>query len=506
MEPAANRELELKFVMGPDDLARAEAVPELQAALGRAGRHHESTIYFDTPDQDLWKRGFSLRIRKSGDRFVETIKQETASLITRGEWEKETNSATLDLRHAEGTPIADFIGKRKVKAELRPAFEVNVERRVFTSTANGAVFEGVVDTGHIDAGGEKLPVHELELELKSGDFPALFGLARAISANASVTLCVLSKAERGFRLAAGTWGRAAKGSNPRLSADMTCKQAFQEICRTCLHDFMLNAVALDGSDHVEGVHQARVATRRLRATLTLFEPIIRDDALPALSDELRWLATLLGAARDLDVMRLESGAAPPAPNGSTADLEAEIRAKRAAAYAAVRDGFASPRYRTFLIDFVAWIEAGRWRTQQAELAARALPDFVVSHLRKRRKKLVTAAQDLAGLDPQARHRIRIKAKKLRYIAEFFREVPEIVVRRKAYKSLIAALEDLQEALGEMHDIEVRNAFHARVLVTADGEERGEAAAGYVEAAATDTSDQLARAIDAYERLAAAKPF
>lgn len=500
MDTLANREVELKFLIGRDHLSQVEAHPALKAALGRAGRHHVSTIYFDTPDQDLWKKGFSLRIRKSGDRYIETIKQETASLIARGEWEKETNSATLDLDYAGKTPLGDLIGKRRVKTELRPAFEVIVERRVFRSTANGAEIEGVIDDGHIDAGGERLAVCELELELKAGTPRALLDLARAVCAKAPLRLSLLGKAERGFRLAAGTWGRSAKGSDPRLRADMTCRDAFQEICRTCLHDLMLNSAALDGSDHVEGVHQARVAIRRLLAALTLFKPMILDDAFQDLAGEPRWLAGLLGTARDLDVMQLEGPAANQVPaNG-------EVAARRSAAHQAVRDGFASERYRMLLVDLVAWIEAGAWQSRQADVAETCVPDFVTERLRKRRKRLVAGGEGLAGLDPAARHRIRIDAKKLRYMAEFFLDVPEIATKRKTYKSLIEALEDLQEALGEMHDIEVRDAFCARELDPTDGDERGEVAAGYLEAAATDTSKQLARALDAYERLAVAKPF
>jgi triphosphatase len=497
METLANREIELKFLV--DDLTKIESHPVFAKALGDAGRIHVSTVYFDTPDQDLWKKGFSLRVRKSGGRYVETIKRETASLIARGEWEQETNSATLDLAYAEKTPLADLIGKRRVKTELRPAFEVILERRVFGLSANGAEIEGVIDDGYIDAGGERLPVRELELELKSGDQLALFDLARAVSLGAPLRLSFLSKAERGFRLARGTWGRSAKGSDPRLCADMTCREAFQEICRTCLHDLGLDTAAFDGSDFVEGVHQARVAIRRLRAGLTLFKPMIRDDTFEARSGELKWLAGLLGAARDLDVMQLE---------GDNGNANGEVEARRTAAHAAVRDGFASPRYAAFLVDFVAWIEHGPWQMQEAERAEGALADFVAKRLRKRRRRLVTAGQNLAGLDPAARHRIRIDAKKLRYMAEFFSDVPQVAVRRRTYKAFVGALEDLQEALGEMHDIEVREAFLARVLepADADGDERGEAAAGYVEAALTDTTEELSRALDAYARLAAAKPF
>jgi len=60
-------------------------------------------------------------------------------------------------------------------------------------------------------------------------------------------------------------------------------------------------------------------------------------------------------------------------------------------------------------------------------------------LKKRRKKLVNQAADLADLDSQARHRIRIKAKKLRYMVGFFKGVPEISSEPKAMKRLLRSL-------------------------------------------------------------------
>jgi inorganic triphosphatase YgiF len=118
--------------------------------------------------------------------------------------------------------------------------------------------------------GATLCIYELELELKSGTASDLFDLARTLVSQATLYPNIISKAERGYLLAKGIWGRAAKASKPRLRADMPSWQAFREIFRTCLclHDFHLNVPAMKNFGDSEGVHHGRIAIRRLRAAMT----------------------------------------------------------------------------------------------------------------------------------------------------------------------------------------------------------------------------------------------
>ena len=132
---------------------------------------------------------------------------------------------------------------------MRPAFEVDVERTSFMLETAASRIEASLDQGAIEATGEKLGVRELELELKSGDWSALFNVARAFVAQAPLHPSLISKAERGRLLTGGAWGRGAKSSKPRLAKDMTCRRAFQEICLTCLHDFHLNLPGLAPRTH-----------------------------------------------------------------------------------------------------------------------------------------------------------------------------------------------------------------------------------------------------------------
>ncbi|MGH6851997.1 MAG: CHAD domain-containing protein, partial [Methylocella sp.] len=417
---AAKPEIELKFLFAQRDVAKVKALVAAASCSRRATHRSLRTIYFDTPNQDLWNRGFALRVRAIGESHVQTVKRIASSRIQRDEWEAQTGRPELDLGLVKNTPLARLAGKSSIRRALRPAFEVDVERTSFMLETGAGRIEASVDRGAIEANGEKLGVRELELELKSGNRSALFNLARAFVSQAPLHPSLISNAERGHLLAGGAWGRAAKSSKPRLARDMTCRRAFQEIAQTCLHDFHLNLPALEKSDNVEACHQGRIALRRLRAALTLFKPIVADPAYRRLRDELKWLAGLFGAARDLDVLR--ANWPPPAPEDQAsmraAELPGDCDAKRLRAHQAVAEALDGERARTLQLDLAVWIEDGRWQRQSSSVAEKPIPRYLGARLKKRRKKLVKQGADLAKLASGARHQIRIEAKKLRYMAEF----------------------------------------------------------------------------------------
>src|SRR5580704_13476718 len=456
----AGPEIELKFLFAERDVAKVKALVAAASGARQATHQRLRTIYFDTPNQDLWNQGFTLRVRAIGESHVQTVKRMASSRIQRDEWEAQTGRPELDLGLIKNTPLARLAGKTSIRRALRPAFEVDVERTSFMLETGASRIEASLDQGAIEADGEKLGVRELELELKSGDRSALFNLARAFVSQAPLHPSLITKAERGHLLAGGAWGRATKSSKPRLAKDMTCRRAFQEICQTCLHDFHLNLPGLEKSDNVEAIHQGRIAIRRLRAAMALFKPMVFDFAYRRLRDELKWLAGLFGAARDMDVLR--ANLPPPASDDQASmragELAGNCDAKRLRAHQAVIEALDGERARTLQLDLAVWIEDGRWQRQPPGIAEEPIPKYAGARLRKRCGKLVKQGAGLARLASGARHQIRIEAKKLRYMAEFFGDVPGVAKDHKRLKELIKCCEKLQTALGAIRDAEAMAEF------------------------------------------------
>ncbi len=185
-------------------------------------------------------------------------------------------------------------------------------------------------------------------------------------------------------------------------------------------------------------------------------------------------------------------------------------ARRLAAHKAVRAAVQSKRWRIFLIDLCEWIEDDRRAPEPPRDREAALARFVRKRLKRQRDALVRPVRDLARLDPVARHKLRIKAKKLRYAAQFFHGVSS-VADREQLERLQVCLDKLQSALGDLHDEEA-------TLGVAEAEIRlWRSAGGHIEAASPGAAEPLAaptgahaknlgKAIKAYARLLRTDPF
>jgi len=430
------QEVELKLELAPD---AADAFGRLAFLPADSDMAHLQAIYFDTADRDLAARGMSLRIRRSEGERIQTVKDDGkggAGLFARAEWEMPVadDVPVLDAR----TPVAALLGEA-VHA-IEPAFHVDVERRGWIVEQHGAVIELVLDRGQASAGDRQAAICEVELELKSGAPDALFLLARRIDAEIPVRPGVLTKAERGYRLRDAV-AAFFKAEPVALDPSMTVEDAFSRIAGSCLRHYRLNeALLLDHYD-ARALHQARVAVRRLRSAFWLFTPMLDKADVARFQGELKWLAAMLGEARNLDVLadRAEEG-----------ELRDRLDAVRAEAHGRVRQWLESARVRALLIDLVAWLTlgAGQAEGERAEPAV----EFAARRLQRLHKRMAKQGAHLAKLTDEARHEVRKDAKKLRYASEFFAGLFAGRKQRRRQAKFIAALEEVQAGLGELNDL------------------------------------------------------
>ncbi|WP_332800547.1 CYTH and CHAD domain-containing protein [Sphingomonas sp. PB2P12] len=478
-------EIELKLEIDPESMDRFAATEMLSGLTPKI--IHQVSTYFDTPDQDLRAAGLSLRVRTAGGRHVQTIKAgggAAAGLFARPEWEHDVAGLEPDIRL--GSPIYALVGHETL-AKIKPAFTVTITRRQWVIEHDGGTVELVADTGSITAIDRVTPISELELELKGGSPTAIFALANTLGEAIPLRLGVLTKAERGYRLIGPATLDAVNAERLELAADTTTAEAFAQIAGTCLRHFRLNETILRRGPDPEALHQTRVALRRLRSALSIFKQVVADDRFPHLASELKWLAGSLGPARDLDVLRARLGSA----------VNEKLIAAHADAYTAALDALDSQRTRDLMIALVEWTALGTWRVQPADPETVNAPvalfaDAVIGALRRRMKR---RGHDLDHLDDEARHRIRIIAKKLRYATGFFQSLYTRKPDRRRFKTFTRHLEALQDHLGILNDLATAPALMERF--------------GLDQEASLPSAERqqiLSDATEAYERLIAAKRF
>lgn len=402
----------------------------------------QTSTYFDTSDNSLFAEGFTLRIRSVGDARTQTVKATgpSASIFARSEWETPVTGDTPVVDHT--SPLINEFGDKA--NDVRPKFEVVNERRIWNVKENGSNIEIALDRGTVRSIDRETPILELELELKDGKSKDLFALARKIEDIVPVRFGVLSKAERGFRLLEVV--RIVVKADPvELDRGGSTCQAFQAIAHSCFRQFRLNETILRHRRNEESLHQARVALRRLRSAITLFKPMLQDDEAKRLSSEFRWLAGVLGEARNLDVLL---------PKAKTGELRDSLTEKRATAYDNVIEALDSSRPRALMLDFNEWLYCGDYLSNAAmrNVRERSATEYAVEALDKARKKLKKHGQDLSGVDDEHRHEARKDAKKLRYAAEFFRSLFSDKRGVRRYRRFVGAMEALQDELGALNDL------------------------------------------------------
>lgn len=456
------QEVELKFDLEPGGAAALRRAPPL-AAVTPTGRNLE-TVYFDTRDGTLRRAGYSLRVRRSGDAFVQTVKRKPAAaagLFARQEWEGNVARFAFDPDAPSAKPLRRLLARAKGK--VKPVVRTIFQRTAWLIERNGSRIEVVLDEGKVVSGDSETVLCELELELLAGKPQALFALAGELGQAAALRLGVLTKAERGFALAEGKLGRPAKAEPVRLKPPLSEAEGVHAVASACMRHFRLNEIALRASREPDALHQARVALRRLRSALSLFRSTLSGRDYQEIREELRWLTGQFGEARNLDVL-LERYA------GSR-----KLRAERERAYKRLLAALDAPRARALMLRLALWIEAGAWRFRPR--ASRDLRGLAAKRLDRQWRKVRRHGADLAALDEETQHRLRLDIKRLRYAAEFlaglFTKRPSSGRRDR----FVAALKVLQEQLGLLNDLRVGAALSAELsLDLAAGDEAASRAA------------------------------
>ncbi|HUC60522.1 MAG TPA: CHAD domain-containing protein [Alphaproteobacteria bacterium] len=483
------QEFELKLAMSPEHVERLRRHPMLRTHKQRGGSTKRLvSVYYDTPAFALLRKAVALRVRKVGGEHIQTIKREAGngkSRFARREWERRIEGDGPDLSGLEDRELKRLIAPHKERGDLRPVFTTEVMRQTWPLRVGASRIECALDIGEIKSDGRSQPVCEVELELKSGAPAGLFELARRLNKSVPLRLDPMSKAERGYHLAANATPGPKKAEPVHLDPEMSVREAFGAIARACITHILSNVgCAHDGKDP-EGVHQLRVGIRRLRAAFAVFQDAIAEGDRAALGGELRWLQRELGPAREWDVFLSASLPAVYKRFGTSDGLEtlrATAEAVRRRAYQRCRAALHNRRYTDLLLRLEAWLDGGLDETGtlptngtgrapedglQRETLDAPILEFSAAILKGRHVKAAKLGDRLRKLDERQLHELRIRVKKLRYATEFFRDL----YTDKSAKRYVAALKAIQEALGDANDALVANDLMGELdeLAGSDGE-------------------------------------
>ncbi|MFC4021361.1 CHAD domain-containing protein [Micromonospora sp. GCM10011542] len=437
----------------------AYVLPDLSATAPAGGRVRELppvtlvASYLDTVDLRLARAGVSLRHRQ-GDEPPWTVKLPTDTPGIRHE---------ISRAGPTGEPPPELVELVTVfhrGAPLAPVAVVRTVRRAYeVCDPAGAVLAEVVDdrvTVLDGTGATTDAFRELEVERKAGDRELLDRVGAVLrdagARGGSFTpkhvraLGAAARAEPDLVTPTGLPAAPTAG-------DVVTEAVRHGVRRLLTHDPLVRLRAPLG-DGDTAVHQMRVACRRLRSDLRTFAPLVRTSWARPLRAELHWLAGVLGAARDVEVLRdrlrRTATADPLSPLDPAAvdRLDDVLAERQRRALAAVDDALRSRRYLALVDALVLAARSPRLTRRAGAPAKRALPRLVARPWRR-----LTGPDGVDGLDPAAAderwHTVRKEGKQARYAVGAVAPALGRGARR-----LSRALARVQDVLGEHQDAAV----------------------------------------------------
>ncbi len=436
-------------------------------------RHHD--ILLDTTDRAITSDGYALRIREVGKRRILTLKG--PPLGDGALHRREEIEAVLDAdspgsakkgrvsRARWPEPIKSRVSEMIGEEHLLSLIHTDIHRTTWKiERAGRVVAELAYDVGEVSANGKADAVNELEIELKgAGEETDLHTLGERLRALTPLEPESRTKLSRGLDLLPRQ--RPAPGRRDLHALARSTVAAALRKYHKREHEARVG-------DDPEGVHDVRVAVRRLRSALALLEdaPGFDADDLKRWRKRLKDLAAALGAVRDLDVQleRLSGyrGAHPELRDGLQPIWD-EMTLERDKARGEMLDALDDDKIRDTLKTLHGF--ATEQPEEDGDDETILVRHFAGGAVWRRYEDVLRHECQLPTESAPVLHEIRIACKRQRYALEMFAHAFGSKV-----DPLIALLVTIQDCLGTHQDCVV--------------------ARGYLERSRAEASDQRALAV------------
>lgn len=434
------RERELKLSAPPT--FRLPSFESLGLTVRDQAEKRLVTTYFDTPDLRLARWGVTLRYR-AGEGW--TVKLPGAPAPGEGIVSRDE----IEFDGPAGRPPAEAMSLLRAllrRDEPEPVARLRTIRRVHELADDRGARVAEIDDDEVSVvDGRRLAARfrQLEVELAQTAPDDLLADIRSLLIPLGTALDPVSKAVRalGPKAEAPPEAEPQKVSGSDRAGAVVAAAVAAATSRLLRHD---PAVRL--GDDAEAVHQARVATRRLRADLRTFRGLVEQDWADSLRAELRWLGGDLGAVRDAEVMRdlLRSLARRlPSEDRSTGlRVAARLERVRDDARRRLLADLDSERYLDLVEALLRASHEPPLTAAAEEPAADVLPGLVEGNWKRIRRDVRRLPADPPDA---ALHEVRILAKRLRYAAE------AVGIALPGYDKLAKEAAALQDVLGRHQD-------------------------------------------------------
>ena len=275
--------------------ASADKIQQVKDWLKEAGCSEENSVeleweqkflhntYFDTKNHRLRETDIGLRIRKDGERYIQSVKSAgrvVGGLYQRNESEHDIPKSELQLELVDEPYLMILLEEAEEEdGPFTPIFTTNFSRDVVTIDYNGAQVEVALDQGQINCVAEDMTdtsqqLCEVELELKDGEASVLFDLGKKLIERFDLVLDSESKAERGYRLCHSAPEYTKHLNLVNLTSKTSAEAAFESVAHKGLGHWQYHIKKIKRGPSIEAVLQLNRALMFMQTMYSVFAAVI----------------------------------------------------------------------------------------------------------------------------------------------------------------------------------------------------------------------------------------
>lgn len=432
--------------------AHISRFPSVSFKLG-PGRVLDDT-YFDTPDWRFYNAGISVRIRAADDKAEATLKglkRSKRGLRVRREIQTPLKSARRADLVRSVSRLGEWVRALSGPAEPAPLFTVHSDRRLYVVLVNGdGVGEVVLDETQITypKGKDPLRLQRVTVQVTSRAKETVRPFVEDLRRACRLSPTLASPFEAGLLTLDIAADILPDVGSTKIGAAPMMGELGYAVLRRAFLGMLSNEAGTRVGEDIEALHDMRVAIRRMRAAMLLFEPGLAARAR-SIRAELGWLADRLGEVRDLDIqmdnMATWSKQLGASDRSLLNNLVAAIARRRQTARRKLLRSLNSKRYQRMILRTADFLRRGPPKRRRASRTP-ALAAFPLLVEQRHASVLAAGSRIKPGSKAAAYHRLRIRCKRLRYAIENGREL-----YGSAASAYLEALVRVQDVLGIHQD-------------------------------------------------------
>jgi triphosphatase len=455
-------EIELKLILpgSKSEVAVVDFLRQNKYEIEKIDPVRNVDIYMDTTDWSLLKNKLYLRYRLVDNKAVYTVK--SVGPIEAGIAKRMESQIELEMPVDSPTDIPIKSLKKQINEIIFPRklmeqilIRTNRRRYIVTSP-EGAKFELAFDSSSFSSNPllktlRSVPMYQLEAEIIDGPDTAVQTMASLLAGAFSFPPATASKMQSAMeRLKIEPLTKKVP-ENLRIKLDDRLDSALQKVLAVEFNWLKEQFPGAVTDRDPEFVHQARVATRRMRSALILFHSALPEQTVTYFEERLKWLGRLFGAVRDLDVFiinltsykdKLENF-----PKAKREALESLIIKQRRFPLKALNEALKSRRYKNFERKLTEFLETPCSDSPDLPMGSKKIREVAPAAITRKLEGVLEQSQKtLANPRLNELHCLRIQMKRMRYTTEFL--APPY---GRALDDLIRRTVEVQDCLGEIQD-------------------------------------------------------